>query len=83
MKTFVIFYSLPISRISKEVLQRLVPAENTGREKPGGFIEQIRFSHVSGVMNDNRVLILAGIRRCGKSTLLKQPMQDAVIFFSG
>jgi hypothetical protein len=63
--------------ISKEVLRHLVIQQKALIEGPGDFVERTIFSQVLDAMNDNRVLILAGIRRCGKSTLLKQLMQVA------
>jgi uncharacterized protein len=66
--------------VSKEVLRHLVIQQKTQIEKPGDLVERTLFHQVLDAMNDNRVLILAGIRRCGKSTLLKQLMQDAKNF---
>ncbi|MDD1686434.1 ATP-binding protein [Methanoregula sp.] len=63
--------------VSKEVLRHLVIQQKTQIEQPGDLVERTIFSHVLDAMNDNRVLILTGIRRCGKSTLLKQLMQGA------
>jgi len=60
---------------SKEMLRHLVIQQKTQIEKSGDFVERSIFSQVLAAMDDNRVIILAGIRRCGKSTLLKQIMQ--------
>lgn len=61
--------------VSKELLRHLVIQQKTQIEKSGDFIERSIFSQVLAALDDNRVIILAGIRRCGKSTLLKQIMQ--------
>ncbi|MDP3564347.1 MAG: ATP-binding protein [Methanoregula sp.] len=61
--------------ISKEMLRHLVIQQKTQIEKSGDFVGRSIFSQVLAAMDDNRVIILAGIRRCGKSTLLKQIMQ--------
>lgn len=63
--------------ISKEILRHLVIQQKTQIERPGDFVERTIFSRVLGAMDDDRVVILAGIRRCGKSTLLKQLMQHS------
>jgi len=61
--------------VSKEQLRHLVIQQKTQIEKSGDFVERSIFSQVLAALDDNRVIILAGIRRCGKSTLLKQIMQ--------
>ncbi|MDD4484781.1 MAG: ATP-binding protein [Methanoregula sp.] len=63
--------------ISKEVLRHLVIQQKKRIEKPGDFVERTIFPRVREAMDDNRVLILTGIRRCGKSTLLAQIMRAA------
>jgi hypothetical protein len=60
---------------SKEMLRHLVIQQKTQIEKSGDFVERSLFDPVLAALDDNRVIILAGIRRCGKSTLLKQIMQ--------
>jgi hypothetical protein len=62
--------------VSKDLLRQLVIQQKTQIEKGGDLIEREIFSKVSGALQDDRVLILTGIRRCGKSTLLKQLMQS-------
>ena len=57
------------------MLRHLVIQQKTQIEKSGDFVERSIFSQVLAAMDDNHVIILAGIRRCGKSTLLKQIMQ--------
>ena len=61
--------------VSKELLRHLVIQQKTQIEKSGDFVERSIFRQVLAAMEDNRILILSGIRRCGKSTLLKQLMQ--------
>jgi len=61
--------------VSKELLRHLVIQQKTQIEKKGDFVERSLFNPVLAAINDNRVIILSGIRRCGKSTLLKQIMQ--------
>jgi hypothetical protein len=61
--------------VSKELLRHLVIQQKTQIEKSGDFVERSLFDPVLAALDDNRVIILAGIRRCGKSTLLKQIMQ--------
>jgi hypothetical protein len=70
--------------ISKEVLRHLITGQKTRIEKPGDFVERTIFPQVRDAMDDNRVLILAGIRRSGKSTLLMQLMRatDAYCYFN-
>lgn len=60
---------------SKEVLRHLVIQQKIQIEKSGDFVKRSLFDPVLAAMDDNRVIILSGIRRCGKSTLLKQIMQ--------
>jgi hypothetical protein len=57
------------------MLRHLVIQQKIQMEKSGDFVKRSIFSQVLTAMDDNRVIILAGIRRCGKSTLLKQIMQ--------
>lgn len=61
--------------VSKELLRHVVIQQKTQIEMSGDFIERSIFSQVLAALDDNRVIILSGIRRCGKSTLLKQIMQ--------
>ncbi|MDO8871182.1 MAG: ATP-binding protein [Methanoregula sp.] len=61
--------------VSKEQLRHLVIQQKTQIEKSGDFVERSLFNQVLAALDDNRVIILSGIRRCGKSTLLKQIMQ--------
>lgn len=60
--------------VSKELLRQLVIQQKARMEQPGDFIERSILPRVLAALDDDRVIILAGIRRCGKSTLLKQIM---------
>lgn len=60
---------------SREILRHLVIQQKNQIEKGGDYIERSILPEVLDAFSDNRVLILTGIRRCGKSTLLKQIMQ--------
>ncbi|OPY38199.1 MAG: Archaeal ATPase [Methanoregula sp. PtaU1.Bin051] len=61
--------------ISRELLRHLVIQQKIQIEKGGDYIERSILHNVLDAFGDNRVLVLTGIRRCGKSTLLKQIMQ--------
>jgi predicted AAA+ superfamily ATPase len=61
--------------VSKELLRHVVVQQKSRMEKGGDFVERELFNRVLAVLDDDRVIILAGIRRCGKSTLLQQIMQ--------
>lgn len=61
--------------ISRELLRHLVIQQKNQIEKGGDFVRRSILDRVLDAFSDNRVLILSGIRRCGKSTLLKQIMQ--------
>lgn len=62
--------------VSKEILRHLVIQQKARMDPEGDFVERTLFHRVAEALDDNRVLILAGIRRCGKSTLLSQLMQS-------
>jgi len=61
--------------VSTELLRHLVIQQKSQIEKGGVFVERSILKQVLDAFADNRVLILTGIRRCGKSTLLKQIMR--------
>jgi predicted AAA+ superfamily ATPase len=61
--------------VSTELLRHLVIQQKSQIEKGGVFVERSILPRVLEAFDDNRVLILTGIRRCGKSTLLKQIMR--------
>jgi predicted AAA+ superfamily ATPase len=61
--------------VSIDLLRQLVIQQKSQIEKGGVFVERSILKQVLEAFGDNRVLILTGIRRCGKSTLLKQIMR--------
>ena len=61
--------------VSTELLRHLVIQQKSQIEKGGVFVERSILTQVLDAFADNRVLVLTGIRRCGKSTLLKQIMR--------
>jgi len=60
--------------VSRELLRSVVIQQKGQIEKSGVYIERTILAKVLDAFDDNRVLIITGIRRCGKSTLLKQVM---------
>ena len=61
--------------VSTELLRHVVIQQKNQIEKGGVFVERSILTQVLDAFADNRVLVLTGIRRCGKSTLLKQIMR--------
>jgi hypothetical protein len=61
--------------IPASVLRQLVVQQKRQIEKTSASVERSILPMVLDAFSDNRVLILTGIRRCGKSTLLKQIMR--------
>ncbi|GEM_PF-3201408 len=57
--------------VSREILRSVVVQQKSRIEKNGDFIERTILALVLQAFDDNRVLIITGIRRWGKSTLLK------------
>ena len=66
--------------ISREILRHVVMQQRARMEQGGDFVERTLFCRVADALGDNRVIILAGIRRCGKSTLLLQLMQSRTAY---
>lgn len=66
--------------ISREILRHVVIQQKARMEQGGDFVERTLFCRVADALGDNRVIILAGIRRCGKSTLLLQLMQSRTAY---
>jgi len=66
--------------VSREILRSVVVQQKSRIEKNGDFIERTILALVLQAFDDNRVLIITGIRRCGKSTLLKQVMDTRTRF---
>ena len=66
--------------VSRELLRSVVVQQKGRIEKSGDFIQRTVLAEVLKAFDDNRVLIITGIRRCGKSTLLKQVMDTRTRF---
>ena len=61
--------------VSRELLRSVVIHQKGQIEKSGIYVGRTVLTGVLDAFEDNRVLIITGIRRCGKSTLLKQVME--------
>lgn len=61
--------------VSKELLRHLVRQQKTWIDQKDDSVRRNILDQLLNSFEDNRVIILTGIRRCGKSTLLKQIMQ--------
>lgn len=61
--------------ISKQDLRNIVIKQKEEVEKADGTLERDVLKEILKWFNDKRVMILTGIRRCGKSTLLRQIIQ--------
>jgi uncharacterized protein len=66
--------------VSKELLRHLVHQQKARIEHEDDSVRRFILDQVLNAFEDNRVIILTGIRRCGKSTLLKQIMQKKTHF---
>jgi len=66
--------------VSKELLLHLVRQQKTWIDQKDDSVRRNILDQVLNSFGDNRVIILTGIRRCGKSTLLKQIMQKSSKF---
>ena len=64
--------------VSKELLRHLVRQQKTRIDQKDDSVHRNILDQVLNSFEDNRVIILTGIRRCGKSTLLKQIMQTKI-----
>ncbi len=62
--------------ISKELLRQVVTRQKEEILKPKQTIKRTVLEDILKWIKDDRVLILTGIRRCGKSTILKQLMEE-------
>ncbi len=62
--------------ISKEVLRQVVSKQKHEFPLQKGIVRRDLLDEVLKWLTDDRVIILTGIRRCGKSTLLKQIIQE-------
>ncbi len=62
--------------INTEDLRRIVLKQKEEIEKINGTIKREILDEILNWFKDNRIIILTGIRRCGKSTILKQIMKN-------
>ena len=65
-----------MSMISNQDLRRIVLKQKEEIEKLDGTVKRDILDEILNWFKDNRVIILTGIRRCGKSTLLRQIMNQ-------
>lgn len=61
--------------ITKEILRQIVIQQKNEISAIGETVKREILDEILKWLEDNRVIILTGIRRCGKSTILKQIMQ--------
>jgi len=65
-----------MSMINPQDLRRIVLKQKEEMQKLDGTIKRDILSEILNWFKDNRVIILTGIRRCGKSTILRQIMKE-------
>src|SRR3989344_1914218 len=76
MKRFIYKYSLLMSMLDKDNLRKIVIRQKQDISVKQSFVRRELLDEILKWFKDNRVIILTGIRRCGKSTLLKEIMQN-------
>lgn len=76
MKTFIKKCSVVMSMINIQDLRKIVLKQKEEIEQLDGTIKRDILSEILSWFKDNRVIILTGIRRCGKSTILRQIMKQ-------
>ena len=76
MKTFINKCSLVMSMINVQDLKRIILKQKEEIEKLDETIRRDILDEILNWFKDNRVIILTGIRRCGKSTILRQIMKN-------
>lgn len=62
--------------ITKEILRQIVFQQKNDISRVEETIRREILDEILGWFRDNRIIILTGIRRCGKSTILKQIIQS-------
>ncbi|MBI5002850.1 ATP-binding protein [Candidatus Woesearchaeota archaeon] len=62
--------------ISKEILRQVVAKQKKETSPKPGSIRRELLDKILPYFSDERIIILTGVRRCGKSTLLKQIMES-------
>ncbi len=65
-----------MSMINTQDLRKIVLKQKEEIQKLDGTIKRDILDEILSWFKDNRVIILTGIRRCGKSTILKQIMKN-------
>src|SRR3989344_974344 len=76
MRTFINKCSLVMSMINLQDLRNIVIKQKEEIEKTDETLERDILSEILSWFKDNRVIIISGIRRCGKSTILRQIMKQ-------
>lgn len=61
--------------VSKEILRQVVVQQKEGMPSAEGMVEREILKDVKDALPDSRILIATGLRRSGKSTLLRQVME--------
>lgn len=62
--------------INKDILRQIIKKQKSDIFSKKEFIRRELLDNTLKWFNDNRVIILTGVRRCGKSTLLSEIMQN-------
>ena len=65
-----------MSMFDKEILKKIVIRQKLEFLTKQNFVQRDSLNEILKWLKDNRIIILTGIRRCGKSTLLKELMQN-------
>src|SRR3989338_6924327 len=76
MRTFINKCSLVMSMINLQDLRNIVIKQKEEIEKTDETLERDILSEILSWFKDNRVIIISGIRRCGKYTILRQIMKQ-------
>ncbi len=76
MSKFIYKYSLSMSMTTKEILRQVVINQKNELNIQKETVRRELLDKILDFFDDERIIILTGIRRCGKSTLLKQLMQN-------
>lgn len=65
-----------MSMFDKDILRKVVFRQKQEILAKESFVKRELLDEILKWLDDNRVIILTGVRRCGKSTLLKEIMQN-------
>ncbi len=58
--------------ITKDVLRQIATQQKQEIQRRDNWVKRDILSEISKWMDDSRIIVLTGVRRCGKSTILKQ-----------